>query len=264
MVAATCVPSDLYPYVHKFLLENGLHKTAKYFIKETNSEYACPSGLSLVDIFNKYFNETQNKRSSKIINDDDSIEIHKSFQNDGFEIDGKDGEKDKNLSKKHKKEQKKRKLVDDNHEDSEAKKVKTEDNLSLKKKKSKKEKKATKDSLEKSTDEVVQVINNVNVEKESSSIVENIKKVFKPTEKKKNEPFRRVKEEEIHVDDKLRNNSFEAKKGSKGDWGEKANQDLKFTRGKGFRHEKTKKKRGSYRGGAINTSVNSIKFEDSD
>ncbi|XP_065666664.1 nucleolar and coiled-body phosphoprotein 1 [Hydra vulgaris] len=264
MVAATCVPSDLYPYVHKFLLENGLHKTAKYFIKETNSEYACPSGLSLVDIFNKYFNETQNKRSSKIINDDDSIKIHKSFQNDGFEKDTKaekDDEKDKNLSKKHKKEQKKRKFVDDNHEDSEAKKVKTEDNLSVKKKKSKKEKKPTKDSLEKLTDEVVQVIN---VEKESSSIVENIKNVFKPTEKKKNEPFRRVKEEEIHVDDKLRNNSFEAKKGSKGDWGEKANQDLKFTRGKGFRHEKTKKKRGSYRGGAINTSVNSIKFEDSD
>lgn len=51
-------------------------------------------------------------------------------------------------------------------------------------------------------------------------------------------------------------------KGARGSWGEKANKDLKFTRGKSFRHEKTKKKRGSYRGGQIDISVNSIKFED--
>lgn len=31
--------------------------------------------------------------------------------------------------------------------------------------------------------------------------------------------------------------------------------------GKSFRHEKTKKKRGSYRGGQINTGINSIKFD---
>lgn len=36
-------------------------------------------------------------------------------------------------------------------------------------------------------------------------------------------------------------------------------------RGKDFRHEKTKKKRGSYRGGAIESgAVNSFKFENSD
>ena len=32
-------------------------------------------------------------------------------------------------------------------------------------------------------------------------------------------------------------------------------------RGKDFRHEKTKKKRGTYRGGAINNAVNSIKLD---
>lgn len=37
------------------------------------------------------------------------------------------------------------------------------------------------------------------------------------------------------------------------------------TRGKGFRHEKTKKKRGSYRGGKIDTNATfSIKFESED
>lgn len=74
-------------------------------------------------------------------------------------------------------------------------------------------------------------------------------------------PFRRVREEEIEVDARVADNSFEAKKGAAGDWGEKANNILKYTKGKSFRHEKTKKKRGSYRGGTISTQVNSVKFE---
>jgi hypothetical protein len=41
-------------------------------------------------------------------------------------------------------------------------------------------------------------------------------------------------------------------------WGAKAAKDLKFVSGDRFRHEKTKKKRGSYRGGAISTHVHSI------
>ena len=41
-----------------------------------------------------------------------------------------------------------------------------------------------------------------------------------------------------------------------------ATADLIVTRGKSFRHEKTKKKRGSYKGGAINTGVASFKFDD--
>ncbi|XP_074615920.1 uncharacterized protein LOC141875515 isoform X2 [Acropora palmata] len=73
--------------------------------------------------------------------------------------------------------------------------------------------------------------------------------------------FRRVKEEDIAVDPRLKDNSFEAKAGSRGDWGEKANKDLKFVKGKSFRHEKTKKKRGSYRGGQISTGIHSIKFD---
>ena len=132
-------------------------------------------------------------------------------------------------------------------------------------------------------------------------------------------PFRRVPADTM-VDPKLADNSFEAKAGSKGAWGEKANKDLKFTKGmwgekggscyhgggggdsvrvvqpthpasihnphfdlfpsctglsllslppllpspssgKLFRHEKTKKKRGSYRGGPIDTQVYSHKFE---
>ena len=50
-------------------------------------------------------------------------------------------------------------------------------------------------------------------------------------------------------------------RGAAGDWGERANQVLKLTKGKSCRQEKTKKKRGSYRGGSISVQVNSIKFD---
>lgn len=83
----------------------------------------------------------------------------------------------------------------------------------------------------------------------------------KANKKSTNIPFRRIIEEEVEVDPRLADNSFTAKGGSRGDWGEKANDVLKFTKGKSFRHEKTKKKRGSYRGGAISTTINSIKFD---
>lgn len=63
------------------------------------------------------------------------------------------------------------------------------------------------------------------------------------------------------MDSRVADNSFDAKRGAAGDWGERANQVLKFTKGKSFRHEKTKKKRGSYRGGSISVQVNSVKFD---
>ncbi|EYC43215.1 hypothetical protein Y032_0500g2585 [Ancylostoma ceylanicum] len=47
-------------------------------------------------------------------------------------------------------------------------------------------------------------------------------------------------------------------------WGKKAHESLSRVQGKGFRHEKTKKKKGSYGGGPISVAVNSIKFSDSE
>ena len=80
--------------------------------------------------------------------------------------------------------------------------------------------------------------------------------------KPKNAPCRRVVSEEIEIPhEALRDNSYK----SFDTWGAKASQDLIVTKGKGFRSEKTKKKRGSYRGGSINVGVNSIRFgNDSD
>lgn len=69
-------------------------------------------------------------------------------------------------------------------------------------------------------------------------------------------PFQRV--EDAKWKDKVgmfseKDNSYEARFGE-GGYGAKANQKLRTVRGKDFRHEKTKKKRGTYRGGTIDTA----------
>ena len=65
-----------------------------------------------------------------------------------------------------------------------------------------------------------------------------------------------------HAHCRLRDNTYVGTFGAAG-WGARANDVLSKVRGKDFRHEKTKKKRGSYRGGAIELgAVNSIKLGD--
>jgi hypothetical protein len=75
--------------------------------------------------------------------------------------------------------------------------------------------------------------------------------------------FKRIDEEKISfvTDDKrVTDNSYQATFGSQG-WGGTAAQHLGKVKGKDFRHEKTKKKRGSYRGGSIDVNqVASYKF----
>ena len=64
------------------------------------------------------------------------------------------------------------------------------------------------------------------------------------------------------TDQRLADNTYEGTFGASG-WGAKANDILGKVKGKGFRHEKTKKKRGSYRGGTITGhESNSFKFDD--
>lgn len=79
----------------------------------------------------------------------------------------------------------------------------------------------------------------------------------KPAKKPRNAPFQRVPSD-TKVDPKLASNAYRGH-----DYGDKAHNDLSVTRGKDFTKEKNKKKRGSYRGGAIDvTGGKGIKFED--
>ncbi len=81
-----------------------------------------------------------------------------------------------------------------------------------------------------------------------------------------NTPFHRVsvtavEEQGLIFAKELADNTYEGTYGESG-WGAKANAILGKVKGKDFRHEKTKKKRGTYRGGTIDGSTSSFKFAD--
>lgn len=357
----TCVPSDIYPYIYHFLVDNGLIKTAKYFKKETGAVLHKPTGLDIIEIFSKHVcldqkvtettyntvplvyddvcankTEEKGKKSKKkkrklveSISENDNYKENEDVkpkkkkkedekgalgeESNSIEtqnsIIGEDVQQsplgDKILKKKKKKKQKdnlSEKLAEILQVDSATKidsveetvdtkleedeKLVDMENVSLQSetkhdKKLKKKKKTKKDTYveevsvqnevtpeEKTKMDIDDVVDEHVMETETggqNNVIEDQTDVVPVTKKiKKNESFRRVISESVIIPQQLQDNSFEGKAGSRGDWGEKANQDLKFTKGKSFRHEKTKKKRGSYRGGNINTSVNSIKFGDSD
>ncbi len=80
------------------------------------------------------------------------------------------------------------------------------------------------------------------------------KKVKK--DNKNNQPFQRVPSN-IPVDARFQSNAYQGY-----DYAERAHRDLAPTRGKQFTKEKNKKKRGSYRGGVIDTQGGrGIKFD---
>ncbi|KAL9325920.1 hypothetical protein ACSQ67_006565 [Phaseolus vulgaris] len=77
--------------------------------------------------------------------------------------------------------------------------------------------------------------------------------------------FQRVQVDKIQfTDERLQDNSYWAKDGAENGYGAKAAEILDQVRGRDFRHEKTKKKRGSYRGGYIDVQSHSVKFNYSD
>jgi BRI1-KD interacting protein, putative len=78
--------------------------------------------------------------------------------------------------------------------------------------------------------------------------------------RKAQSPFRRVKLNKSQMDPELTDNSFKSK-GGKDKFGQKAYESFSGVSGKSFRKEKSKKKKGTYLGGPINTEVNSIKFK---
>lgn len=88
----------------------------------------------------------------------------------------------------------------------------------------------------------------------------------KSNPRKQGIPFKRVRPEEVtFAKEELKSNRFLDKSGSAGSYGEKAFYELNSAKGRDFKHEKNKKKKGTYKGGRIDTtSVCSVKFDDSD
>jgi len=78
--------------------------------------------------------------------------------------------------------------------------------------------------------------------------------------------FKRIDPTQVKIDhSRLADNSYFAHAHATGEsWGLKAAKDLAIVQGDRFRHEKTKKKRGSYKGGEISFGVNSVKLDSED
>lgn len=115
-----------------------------------------------------------------------------------------------------------------------------------------------------SNDEGTNVALNTNEVDKSGSI--SAKKQHKNSaEPKSVNAFQRVKIDEVEfADERLQDNSYWAKAGAEIGYGAKAQEVLGQVKGRDFRHEKTKKKRGSYRGGQIDLQSHSVKFNYSD
>lgn len=120
------------------------------------------------------------------------------------------------------------------------------------------------DELQKTSKE--QTNGNLENGEEKSSAERSQKKQPKGSvEKPAKQPFQRVQVDKIKFsNEKLQDNSYWAKNGAETGYGAKAAEILDQVRGRGFRHEKTKKKRGSYRGGQIDLQSYSVKFNYSD
>lgn len=81
------------------------------------------------------------------------------------------------------------------------------------------------------------------------------------TKKQHSSPFRRVKVEDWNDFKGIKDNSYYGNHGDQG-WGAKANATLLLYKGKDFKHQKIKKKKGNYKGGKIDVNcIKSIKFD---
>lgn len=102
------------------------------------------------------------------------------------------------------------------------------------------------------------------MEKKATTTVTVAKGSSSSVAKKQQKSFTRIDPSKTqYLDDRLKDNSFAGTFGNQSNYyGQRAYHDLASTRGKGFRQEKNKKKKGSYRGGRIDTGVHSFKFPD--
>ncbi|KAI4335342.1 hypothetical protein L6164_013996 [Bauhinia variegata] len=210
--------------------------------------------------------KSKDKKKKKDKSSGDSLVVEK-------QEDLENKEKEKKDSKKRKRptsEENVRPADRQVEEDPKRRKIEDEDesNLNSDKKNIGKSSQLGGDQLQKTSGEQPSGKINGDIEKsgEKSSMQSFQKKQQKGSiEPKTVKAFQRVKVEDVvYADERLQDNSYWAKDGADYGYGAKAEEVLGQVRGRGFRHEKTKKKRGSYRGGQIDLQSHSIKFSYSD
>lgn len=290
----------LHQSILNYLHRSGFTKTLKRFQYEAQIQNDTwkASSACLEDIYSKYTNacrhtednvvvqsETKEKKKKKNKHDSASVDETKETKSDALkkpindtlnELDVNDIKK-KTKDKKRKSNQQKVCTEENGEVDSDEAK---EDKKSSKKRKrlvtdenghqsSKMETNQTAAAAKEDEADVSDAHRNekleINGEAKSGSQKSVKKQRNGSAEPKTINAFQRVKIDEVEfAHEKLQDNSYWAKDGADVGYGAKAQEVLGQVRGRDFRHEKTKKKRGSYRGGQIDLQSHSIKFDYSD
>lgn len=275
-------PSEVYPSILRFLQDNGLHKTAKAFCKETSAELSDVAP-ELFEIFQYFIQQKRNEIAAAPVESEAAVveevskkKKKKSKTEEEPEVVAEATVEEPEVEEVPKKKKKKdKKAVEEVVEE-----VAEVEEAPKKKKKDKKAKVADVEVVaeaEKENVEVAPVEASAEVSKKRSidADADNCEEVVeKPYKKPKTvDRFERVNDAEwrakIAGKQQLIDNSHEAKArfgGSVGDsWGDAAAGDMIKVKGKGFRKEMQKKKRASWKGtGELDQGVNSIPFSDSE
>ncbi|CAH2069666.1 unnamed protein product [Thlaspi arvense] len=164
-----------------------------------------------------------------------------------------DDDKEK-VSKKRKRSEPEEETKEQAEDDEESKRRKKEENVEK-----------SDEGVQETPVKQAEVQENGNVEKSETRSTNKKSGKGLSNSKEPKKPFQRVNVEDVvFTDERLKDNSYWAKDGADSGYGAKAQEVLGQVRGRGFRHEKTKKKRGSYRGGEIDLQSHSVKFDYSD
>jgi len=256
-------PSALFLVIEKFFIECGLKRVARCLRKETNTKPGVRRNtLKLMDIYNAYLKAggvpagTKRKRAERVV----EAEAKKKKKKEKRERRAKENEEKLAKSteeKEVKKEEKDQGKAGKDNEGAAKEKKEKKENKKRKKKKAKTGDGSNGSQALPEEPKALQQEQQVKEEAPSAKPEQNGAAAYSVPR-----PFKRVREDEVTVDPRLADNSYAALRARGHAWGDKANDVLGNVRGKGFRHEKTKKKRGSYRGGSINVDqVNSTKFD---
>ncbi|XP_013608240.1 PREDICTED: nucleolar and coiled-body phosphoprotein 1 [Brassica oleracea var. oleracea] len=277
--------------VAQYLERCGFSKCFKKLLSEAEIEKKeLDSSLpDLDEVFCQFFHKSYVEAVEVKESGDDNEDGKKkaaSVDENGSDDHEKDEKAKKEKKKKKKKEPERRTEREKEEEENKTKsksrpsEADEDDKEKSSKKRKRSEPEETKEQTEEEDDEESKrrkkdesVVDETPVKKQAADVQENgnVEKSEKKSgkglsnSKVPKKPFQRVNVEEIvFTDERLKDNSYWAKDGADSGYGAKAQEVLGQVRGRGFRHEKTKKKRGSYRGGEIDVRSHSVKFEYSD
>ena len=257
--ASAVMPAGLAAHLHALLVATGMGKTAKKFASEFDGELTGTAelqGTTLLELYEAHLAPPPAAKKDK------KAKKAKAEVSNGGEAENDTVEEGQPAKKKDKRAKKKAESDAEDGDDGDEEKPKA--------KKAKKGKQA--EAAESS---------NEGAEKAAAAPAAAAEDGAKATGKNKkgNVPFQRIKSDEVSYlkvrggeaeAARLLDNTFESKFKDtwadgevREDYGAKASAILSQVRGKDFRHEKTKKKRGTYKGGPVDMASNSIKFVNS-